>query len=100
VKMGITNNDVMEADTGVNVTGAYANFASERIIIKKTGNDSFLINGCACFYKDETARNTNKAPILMKKYSVTKTKGQLENPYTSLYTNLKLDYTNSSDNDA
>jgi len=95
--MGIINTASLTDISGNNLTNTYANFTYKDLVVRKIFDGTYMIYATACFFKDETAKNEGKKPVFQKIYELNKTKVQLANIYSLLYTQLKIDYPSYTD---
>ena len=96
--MGIINLDPFDTDTGFSLTGVYIAVAGNGVFIEKFDEDTYSISTAFSLWKDQTARNDDKTPIITRSVNLIITKADLAGSiYDQVYNQIKTIFTNTSD---
>lgn len=96
--MGITINDSLTLKVGITKTGTYSSFAKDRVTITSNDDSTYILTSIARIWADKTARDANSPSLQSLRITVGITTDDLEdNLYTLLYTELKTNYTSTTD---
>jgi len=88
---GITINDSLFLDVGITVAASYCSFGKS--IIRSSPNETdYQIRGIAKIWPNKTQRDNNCDALQTQSVAVGATKGQLNDIYPILYTELKTNY--------
>ncbi len=98
--MGITINDSLALSIGITQANTYSSIGNNDVTISPSSTQSldYDVRGFARVWIDKASRDLDRPIVHATNVSVGITKGQLdENLYTLLYTELKTQYTSTSD---
>jgi len=98
--MGIVINDSLFLNIGITQSGVYASFGEKPLVIKPTPDDDDTYNArsIAYLWTDKISRDSDKPRIQVMNISIGITTGNLdENIYNLLYTELKSNFSSTTD---
>ena len=96
--MGLTINDNLALDIGLNKLACYISFGAHSLTITKLGADSYQVSCPATVWADQVSRLTGVPPIQGLSIDIVVNKLDLDsNLYAQLYTQLKKSYVSTSD---